>query len=182
LHCFGVSYYRIQTGLQELLISRIAKQFEEPGITKIVENVAKTRASELLTNEIQPEVSRFLDEITTHVQNFQVFLNNLRADFQRDYQELSKEVIQLKTRNNLTIFGDRAISDGDSEALDELQSLTQDSVNLTTKAAAIAEYRRVVSFWTLMSTTASGSFTVTLGDGTIKKDQENSAGDLICDF
>jgi hypothetical protein len=179
LALFGVSYYRIQTGLQELLISRVAKQFEEPRIRETFQEVAENQASKMLRNEIQPEVTRFRDETTTQVQNFQVFLDNLKADLQKEYQTLSEEVSRLKTRNGLTVLGDKAISDGDSEALDELQNLSKDSVNLTTKAAAIAEYRRVVSFWTLMVTTDSASFTVRSKDGIIKTDQESSTNDLI---
>jgi hypothetical protein len=38
----------------------------------------------------------------------------LKAYFQKDYGALSEEVLKLKTRNNLTILGDKAISEDDS--------------------------------------------------------------------
>ena len=175
LALLGASYVTIRNRVNEL----VSQKFAEPYVRETFQDVAKTRASEMLTNEIQPEVTRFYDETTKQVQNFQGFLDNLKSDFQNQYQTLSEEVSRLKKRNDLTVLGDRAISDGDSEALDELQILSKDSADLTTKAAAIAEYRRVVSFWTLMSRTDSGSFTVTSKDGTTKKDQENSTSDLV---
>jgi hypothetical protein len=92
------SHFTIKGALEKLMISRIDQEFREPRIQKTVQEVVKTNASEMLTNEIQPEVFRFKDEVTTQVQNFQVFLDSLKADFQRDYQALSKEILQLKTR------------------------------------------------------------------------------------
>jgi hypothetical protein len=179
LALFGVSYPTIRAKVEEIVTSQIAQKFADPRIRETFQEVAENQASKMLRNEIQPEVTRFRDETTTQVQNFQVFLDNLKADLQKEYQTLSEEVSRLKTRNGLTVLGDKAISDGDSEALDELQNLSKDSVNLTTKAAAIAEYRRVVSFWTLMVTTDSASFTVRSKDGIIKTDQESSTNDLI---
>jgi hypothetical protein len=173
------SHFTIKGALESLMISRIDQEFREPRIQATMQKVINDKSSEMLTKEIQPEVARFYDETTKQVQNFQVFLDNLRVEFQKEYQSLSEEVSRLKKRNDLTVLGDRAISDGDSEALDELQSLSKDSVDLTTKTAAIAEYRRVLSFWTLMVTTDSASFTVRSKDGIIKTDQQSSTSDLV---
>jgi hypothetical protein len=107
LALFGLSYYRIQTGLQELLISRVAKQFEEPRIRDTFQEVANTKASELLTNEIQPAVTQF------------------RADLQNEYQAVSEEIELLKLQNNLPILSTKAISQGDREALEEILRIAQ---------------------------------------------------------
>jgi hypothetical protein len=140
------SHFTIKGALERLMINRIDQEFREPRIQQTIQKVINDKAGEMLTEEIQLEVTRFYAETTKQVQNFQVFLDNLRVDFQKEYQTLSEEVSRLKKRNDLTVLGDRAISDGDSEALDELQSLSKDPVDPITKAAAMAEYRRAVSF------------------------------------
>ena len=51
--------------------------------------------------------------------------------------------------------------------------------NTHLKAAVGAEIRRVVSFWTFMSSTSQTSIAVTLPSGTTKKDQDMSTKELI---
>ena len=127
------SNYSIRGALENLMISRIDQEFREPHIQELMQRVVNTKATEMLTNEIQPEVTRFYNETTKQVQTFQGFLDNLKADFQREYQTLSDEVSKLKTRNYLTVLGDKAISDGNRETYDELNRISDNKVDNDTK-------------------------------------------------
>ena len=81
--------------LESLMISRIDQEFREPRIQATMQKVINDKASEMLTNEIQPAVDRF------------------RADLQREYQTVAEEVARLRIQYNLPILGDMAISQGD---------------------------------------------------------------------
>jgi len=179
LALFGVSYPTLRAKVEEMVISQIAHRFAEPRIRDTFQEVAENQASKMLGDEIQPEVTRFYDETTKQLQNFQGFLDNLKADFQREYQTLSDEVSKLKTRNYLTALGDKAISDGNREAYDELSQLSDNKIDNATKIAANAEIRRVISFWTLMATTAEGSISFRSKDGLAQKDDHISTIILI---
>jgi hypothetical protein len=57
-------------------------------------------------------------------------------------------------------------------AFNELEGILNDEQESTLKIADDAEIRRVIYLWTLMNATDYVSINMTLGDGTLKKDQE----------
>jgi len=179
LALLGASYVTIRAKVEEIVTSQIAQRFAQRNIRETFQDVAKKQAREMLRNEIQPEVTRFRDETTTQVQNFQVFLDNMKADFQREYLTLAEEVSRLKQRNYLTALGDKAISEGEREALNELARVAEMENAEFLKAASIAEIRRVLSFWTLMATTSKTSISFQLEDGSVQEDDHISTNILV---
>jgi hypothetical protein len=179
LAILGVSYPAIRAKVEEMVTSQIAQKFADPRIRETFQEVAVNQASKMLKDEIQPEVNRFRNETNEKVQDFQGFLDKLRADFQKEYKTLSEEVSRLKQRNDLTILGDRAITEGNRQALDELERLEEINQDYTVKIAAESEIRRVQSFWTLMNTTQYTSITMIYQDGTEQKDGEIPTNHLI---
>ena len=120
------SNYTVRGALENLMISRIDREFKEEHIQKTMQHVVNNKAKEMLENEIQPAVDRFRDETTAQGENFQVFLDNLKVDFQKEYQTLSKEISRLKARNYLTLLSDRIISESDTESLTQLERLSEE--------------------------------------------------------
>jgi hypothetical protein len=74
------SHCTIKGALESLMISRIDQEFREPRIQATMQKVINDKASDMLTNEIQPAVERF------------------RADLQNEYQAVSEEIKSLKLR------------------------------------------------------------------------------------
>jgi hypothetical protein len=173
------SHFTIKGALESLMISRIDREFREPRIQATMQKVINDKASELLTNEIQPAVERFQNETSSKVQNFQAFLDNMRTDFQKQYQTLSEEVSRLKQRNHLTALGDRAISEADRQALDDLINTANKSEDHNMRLTANAELGRIVSYWVFMSRTQTLPLMATLSDGTVKKDNEIPTNQLL---
>ena len=121
------SHFTIKGALESLMISRIDQEFREPRIQATMQKVINDKASEMLTNEIQPAVDRF------------------RADLQREYQTVAEEVARLRIQSNLPILGDMAISQGDKAALEEIIRISQEETNSSAlKKAATEEIIRVV--------------------------------------
>ena len=89
------SHFTIKGALESLMISRIDQEFREPRIQATMQKVINDKASEMLTNEIQPAVDRF------------------RADLQKEYQTVSERSHDLSYRTLFPILGDKAISEGD---------------------------------------------------------------------
>jgi hypothetical protein len=158
LGLFGVSYFSIKSQLEDLMITRIAQQFEEPRIRETLQEVAESQASKILLNEIQPAVDRF------------------RADLQNEYQTVSEEVSRIRIQNNLQILGDKAISEYDREAYEEIIRVAKTAPeNSPLKRAAIEEMRRVKAMYTGSNYSRLfrlPSLTVTLEDGAARKDQD----------
>ena len=96
------SHFTIKGALESLMISRIDQEFREPRIEATMQKVINDKASEMLTNEIQPMVERF------------------RADLQNEYQAVSEEIESLKLQSNLPFLGDKAIKHDDREAFEEI--------------------------------------------------------------
>jgi hypothetical protein len=77
------------------------------------------------------------------------------------------------------MLADKSIAEGDRAAFNELEGLSKNEQEFALKIAAHAELRRVISFWSLMSTTEHASISVTLKDGTLKEDKEIPTPNLI---
>jgi hypothetical protein len=124
---------------------------------------------------LECRVNRFRHEITKQMEDFQAFL-------EKEYQTVSEEVPKLKQRNHLAILGDRAISQADRQALNELISAAKKSETNDTKTAANAEIARIVSYWVYMSRTETMSISAQFPDRTSKKDDEIPTNRLIADI
>jgi len=64
----GVGLWQMWSRLGEKLEILVAKQFEEPRIQEIVNNVAETKAEALLIEQINPEVEKFMEEINSKIE------------------------------------------------------------------------------------------------------------------
>jgi hypothetical protein len=115
--------------LTKSLNKQIAEQFSDPRIKDTLTKVAETQAHKILEEEVRPSA-----------QSFENSLQEIRAKW-------DQEVSYLKQRNHLTLLGDRAISDANRKALDELREVARKSNEQSLRVAAIAEIIRVESFW-----------------------------------
>jgi hypothetical protein len=169
----------IKTVAQQTLYK--AKVVEE--ISKTVEETRKTVMAQSETiglvakqaNEMKPEISRVAGE----VQKFEVFLHDTRKALQDEYQILSQEIAFLKLQNDLPILTDKAISQGDRGALEEILRIAQTSPdNSPIKPLAREHYIGVVM--SLPSQYHSSPFLVVkLEDGTLKREGEIPTTRLI---
>jgi len=122
----GSSYLTIRARVEEVVTSQIAQKFAETRIRETFQKAAENQASKMLKDEIQPAVEQF------------------RADLQNEYQAVLEEVSRLRIQNNLPILGDRAISEADRGALEEITSIAQTAPeNSSLRKAAIEEFKRV---------------------------------------
>jgi hypothetical protein len=121
------SHFTIKGALESLMISRIDQEFREPRIQATMQKVINDKASEMLTNEIQPAVERF------------------RADLQNEYQAVSEEIKSLKLQSNLPFLDDKAIKHDDREAFEEIIRITRTAPeDGPLKKSAIDEVRRFI--------------------------------------
>jgi hypothetical protein len=158
LALFGVSYPSLRAKVEGIVTSQIAQKFAEPRIRETFQEVAENQASKMLKEEIQPAVDRF------------------RADLQNEYQAVLEEVSRIRIQNNLPILGDKAVSEYDREAYEEIIRVAQTAPeNSSLKRAAIEEMLRVKAMYTGSNygrLFQLPSLTVTLEDGAARKDQD----------
>jgi hypothetical protein len=103
----------------------------------------------------------------------------MRENLQKDYHILSEEVSHLRIQNNLPMLGDKAISEGDRVALEEIRSVAQMAPeNSSLKNAAFEQIRRVVSSLSTAPLNRT-SLAEILGDETVQRDHEVPTNKLI---
>jgi hypothetical protein len=104
--------------------------------------------------------------------NFDVFLHEMRNALQAEYQILSQKIAFLELQNDLPILRDKAISQGDRGALEEILRIAQTTPeDSPVKQLAWEYYVGVVR--SLPSHYHSSPFLVVkLEDGTLKKEWE----------
>ena len=112
-----MGWYNQDRFQQTLDDAKFAKETREAVLAQIqiIGLVAKQ------ANEIQPEVSRVADE----VKKFECFLYGMKDDLQREYQTFVEEVARLRIQANLPVLADKAISEGDKVALEEITRIAQ---------------------------------------------------------
>lgn len=88
----GYSLWDVYSRLKNHLESLVAKQFEEPRIQAVVSNVAQTKAKELLIQQINPEIERFKNQITSQLSN----LKTLETQSDAHAKEIGKILFALK--------------------------------------------------------------------------------------
>jgi hypothetical protein len=121
------SHFTIKGTLESLMISRIDQEFREPRIQATMQKVINDKASEMLTNEIQPAVDRF------------------RADLLTVSDELSRIRNINKLLAYLPVLRAKAISEDDRAAFEEIIRIAQTETEMSPlKKAAMDEIRIVV--------------------------------------
>lgn len=114
---FGIglwqAYQSATKQLQNLLVDRIAHEFEQPKIREIVHDVAAKSAKNILEHEIQPEVVKFKKEIGSDLKTIQGMVNSAQTQLSDlttliEVEDAARygsraafsQLIQLGTRSN----------------------------------------------------------------------------------
>jgi len=74
----GVGLWQIKARVEKKMETLVARQFEEPRIQTIVQEVASQRASALMTEQISPEVARFKTEVSAQLQELNSLVQKTR--------------------------------------------------------------------------------------------------------
>jgi len=143
----GLSLWGIKKHVENIAIDRIAKQFEEPRISALLESVAKREAKEILEKEVNPEVVRFKSETDKKVMEFGSYLGQLKQRYDSDYKTLSTELAELKKRKEIVQLGDKCVQEASRGALEELERISKSDPDQAIRLAAISEAGRVKMFW-----------------------------------
>jgi hypothetical protein len=77
----------------------VARQFDEPRIQKIVENVAANEAKVLLTQEIRPEVEKFKSETGKSIESFRALTQGVEARYKADFSRIARNLSELDTKS-----------------------------------------------------------------------------------
>ena len=137
---FGFSLFQIwreaTKKIENVIVDRITNEFKEPKIHKTVENVAKTTAKEMLTDDIQPEVIKFKADIKLSVNKIEELVNSAQSqvdnlknkseEYNKKLENINNELTEatkvnkdLKVLSNFMLTFIKAQSD-DSEAFEQL--------------------------------------------------------------
>lgn len=167
LSIFGI-YMNVKGKIENILINKIEKQFEEPTINTLVQNVAKNEAKTILDKQILPEVS-----------NFKSYIDAIKTKYETDYNTLKKEISELETRNHILSFGDEAISKASRSALEYLCKLQTEPNNSNLFNIISAEIARVKTFWCTVTTISGITLKIKNQDGAIKNESDLTTDELI---
>jgi hypothetical protein len=158
----GASYVSVRAKVEEIVTRQIAKKFAEPHIRETFQEVAEKQASKMLGEEIQPAVERF------------------RVDLHTEYQHVSDEISRIKLLNNLPVLGDKAILEGDRKAFEEIIRIAEaEHENTALKISAMAELHSIKFSYSEPPDWIGPSLSVTLEDGTTRKDADIPTDRLI---
>lgn len=189
----GWSILQFVDQTKESINDRIALEFQAPKIKETVEAVAKEQSIELLNQEISPEVQKFKLDISSKIadaeslsqesnKKFEKYLESMEQNYDIKYKSLSYELDKLEKRNKLTELADKAISQFSRSALNELESRYHNALAISdsiTWSAAISEILRVKSNYASGSRHAGQNIVGTYPDGTIKREEDYTTGELI---
>lgn len=92
--------------------------------------------------------------------------------------QLSSELSVLNKRNKLTTLADKAITEADRKALNELERISKSSSDKEVRVAAVAEGGRVISFWLNMNRIATCP-RIKFADGSVRDISAMSTDELI---
>jgi hypothetical protein len=85
--------------------------------------VASVQAKSLLRDSIQPEIDTFKREAQQKAEAFDTFLHKLREENLQTYAALAGQLETIKKRTQLMELADRAVSEGDRKAFDQLMQV-----------------------------------------------------------
>ena len=114
-------YKQIKENTEKKVEYLVAEQFKEPKIQVIVEKAAETRASVLMSEQINPEVVKFKEEIASKNAKAEEKLSELNSKIQDANKAVAE--LQLLTRFNTVVIN--AQSD-DRDAYDQLRNWGDD--------------------------------------------------------
>ncbi|RJP95323.1 MAG: HEAT repeat domain-containing protein [Desulfobacteraceae bacterium] len=172
----GLSLWGIKKHVEKIAIQRIAKQFEEPYISSLVKQVAEQQSTSILEQQVNPEVTRFKNEVKINIDEFDKYLTEMKTKYEQDYSLLSSEVSILKKRNEILKLGDLGTQSADRSALEELEKISLESEDASLKTAANSEIARIKSFWIGVTRLKGLNF---IKNGEIKKDDDLATTELI---
>jgi hypothetical protein len=126
---FYQAYKWANAELSKNLVSRVENEFQTERIKVTVEQVAAAEAKSLLQNQIAPEVAAFKVQTENRVVEFEKYLADLKARYEADHKELAGQLAELKARNLIAAYGDRATSGRDRDALVAILGLAKMTSN-----------------------------------------------------
>ena len=91
-------YERSIRTLNSLVISEVSKQFQEPRIKTVVQQVASDQAKTLLSDQIRPEVEGFQKETRRSMDSFKLLTNGMESRYSTDYARLNQNVRSVQTQ------------------------------------------------------------------------------------
>jgi len=93
LALLGGSLWEIYERLGQKVETLVAKQFKEPRIQEVVNNVAATKAEALLIEQINPEVAKFKAEINSQIEEIRSIvarIETLKAQSDSNAKQIEK--------------------------------------------------------------------------------------------
>ncbi len=96
----GIGLYQIYNGLRTLISDRIAAQFDEPRIKETLNQVARTRASEIIEEEVRPSIETARQDTKEALQSFENFLTDTRARLDTVSKEIQFSGIMARASND----------------------------------------------------------------------------------
>jgi len=175
----GLSLWAIKNRVETIAIQRIAKQFEEPHISDLMEQVAKKQAKFIIEQQVEPVVTRFKNEINNKIGEFDNYLTNLKIKYERDYETLSTEIAVLKKRNEIMKLGDLGTHAAERSALEELEKTVNESKDTSVKTAASSEIARIKAFWTRVTRLKGQEISGIGPTGNKKKEKDFTTDEII---
>lgn len=149
----GVSLFGIYKKLTSVVTNRIAAQFEEPRIKETLQNVAKTRAKDIINQHVDPELSKFRKDLSEKTKESERYLSKMKNEFDKNNKAISSELSKLQDRNKILDLGDDAIAGMSFRAYSELFKFLN---NPSLTDAAVSELLKVKLFY--LTSTRTGSF------------------------
>lgn len=95
----GYSLWDIKERIENKAESLVSKQFEEPKIQEIVQNVAAEQAAVLMSERIEPQVTKFKAEVAEQLKELYSLvaeIKELKAKSQEHEQSIEKILIPLQ--------------------------------------------------------------------------------------
>ena len=174
-----LSLWGIREGLERIALERIAKQFEEPRVQKLLEDVVKAKTMILMQRQIDPEMRHFRQDLHGKITEFDEFQALIREKLQRDYQLLSNEVLKFQKRSNILELGDAAIGNMSRSAYEELLELVNSPGDDSLQLAAKSEIIKVNNAFANSARTAKFMLTVEGSGGVNTKESDLLTPELI---
>jgi hypothetical protein len=106
----GVGLWQIYSHVQKNMENLVARQFEEPRIKQIVQDVAATQATNIMLLQIQPEVARFKSEIAARLVELQALVAKTKS-LEEQSQEHRKAIESVLASLNQTLHESQATRD-----------------------------------------------------------------------
>jgi len=138
-----IGLWIISGGLEKITLERIAKQFEEPRIQALLQDVAKMKTTDLMQRQADPELKRFRKELSERVEEFGQFQSKMRERLDQDYQIFLSELLRIQKRSKIFELGDMAIAEMSRSAYEELLEIVNEPSDPSLQLAAKSEVARV---------------------------------------